>query len=521
MSLLVDVPLQILLAAVSATLIGCILLYVTRFTSADDLPPGPRPLPLIGNAHQFPMKDVERTFAGWSDQYGDIIFLRIFTRPMLIVNSTTAARDLLEKRSAKSSDRPSSVLMTDLFGWGNVIATLPMGERLNKHRRWIHSTFFTEGSLSQFASAQSRETRTLIGGLLRTPERHAAHVHRLASSLVLEALYGHTITSEDDEYLTYAEQALIGTAEAAAPGAAIVDFLPFLRHVPAWFPGAEFKRRAIKTKAAVHLAHTKPYELVERLMASGDEKPSLVRSLIEQYTAKGTLAAERDDIMNVGAITYVAAIDTTQSVLLNFILAMVLHPEVFVKAQEEIDRVIGNDRLPEPSDRESLPYLECILREVYRWNPPGPLGLPHVLSEEDTYRGYRLPKGCMILANLWFMTHNAELYPDPESFRPERFWGLSEEKLEELCPRNVIFGYGRRICPGRRFADRSIWLAMAAMIATLDIRKARDASGEEITPRMAFTSGSVTSHAEDFVCSISPRAAATSLIASIATSVTP
>ncbi|KAH9917083.1 cytochrome P450 monooxygenase [Fomitopsis serialis] len=509
MSLLGCEPLRALVATVSAALICCVLLYA-RFTRASDLPPGPRPLPFIGNIHQVPIDDAERTYAKWSSQYGDIIFLKLFTRPTLIVNSTAAARELLEKRSAKYSDRPP-------FGWGDIIGTQRMGERLRKHRRWIHSTFFARGALDQLTQAQSREIRTLLRGLVYKPEQYVAHLHRFTSSIVLEALYGHAITSDDDEYLTYAERALKGTTEVTTPGAAIVDFIPFLRHVPAWFPGADFKRQAAKTKAAVQLAHTKPYELVERLMASGDEKPSLVRSLIEQCTAKGTLAEERYDIMNVGAITYVGT--QTQSVLLNFMLAAVLHPEAYVKAQEEIDRVVGNDRLPDLSDRNSLPYLECMLREVYRWNAPVPLGIPHALSEEDTYRGYRLPKDCMILTNLWCMTQNAELYPDPETFRPERFWGLSEEDLEELCPSNIVFGYGRRICPGRRFADRSIWLSMAAMIATLDIQKARDASGGEITPPMSFTSGSV-SHAKEFVCSIKPRAAAAGLIASFATSTT-
>jgi len=120
---------------------------------------------------------------------------------------------------------------------------------------------------------------------------------------------------------------------------------------------------------------------------------------------------------------------------------------------------------------------------------------------------------------MWFMTPDAELYPEPEVFRPDRFWGLSEEEMEDMCPRNTIFGYGRRICPGRRFADTSIWLAMATIIATLDVGKARAASGEEITPSQSFTPGAVR-HAEHFECSIQPRMVATSLIASLTTSVT-
>lgn len=70
---------------------------------------------------------------------------------------------------------------------------------------------------------------------------------------------------------------------------------------------------------------------------------------------------------------YNAGSHTTVSTLLNFILAMVLYPEVARKAREEIDRVVGTDRLPAMSDRPNLPYLECILLETFRWYPVAPL----------------------------------------------------------------------------------------------------------------------------------------------------
>ncbi|TFY60467.1 hypothetical protein EVJ58_g5135 [Rhodofomes roseus] len=399
------------IASIVLVALGCWVFY-TWHLRADDRPPGPRSLPFIGNAHQIPLEYAEKTFAQWQSRYGDIAFVNIFTRPTLIVNSTTAARELLEKRSAKYSDRPPSVLMSDLLGWGDVIPTQPMGERLRKKRRWIHSTFFAKRSLNDLGHSQTREVHTLLGGLLREPQRFVSHLHRYTSCLVLEAIYGHVVMSDEDEYLTYADDALRTATEVATPGVAIVDFLPWLRYLPTWFPGAGFKIMAAQAKPNVQLAHTKPYEQVERLMVAGDEKPSMVRSLIEEYASKGTLATEKQDIMSVGAITYVAGADTvctpslpesivltsrqTESVLRTFILAMVLHPEVYTKVQDKVDRVVGNDRLPEPGDRSSLPYLECVLREVYR-----------------------------------SMVQDAEMYPEPETFRPERFWGLSEESWSE------------------------------------------------------------------------------------------
>lgn len=83
-----------------------------------------------------------------------------------------------------------------------------------------------------------------------------------------------------------------------------------------------------------------------------------------------------------------------------FVLAMVRNPDVYRKLQAEMDKVTRTERLPTLEDKPHLPYLECVLKEVYRWNPPVPLGLPHRLMEDDVYRGYHLPKGATIIANI-------------------------------------------------------------------------------------------------------------------------
>ncbi|EPS99953.1 hypothetical protein FOMPIDRAFT_1123536 [Fomitopsis schrenkii] len=496
---------QAIASVAFVTLLG---LYVARNCRIlpDNLPPGPRPLPLLGNIHQVPLAHPERTFAQWGSRYGDVIYLRMFTKPTLILNSIDAARELLDKRSTKYSGRPPSILLADLTGWGLSLPNFQMGERLRKQRRWLHTSLYAKSAVDKAEPAQMREARVLLAGLLDSPDRYSEHLHRYTTSVMMEVVYGHTVTAEDDRYMHTASEALRGTTEVAAAGANIVDFMPFLRHIPAWIPGARFKRLADETRDSVIAVHREPYALVENAMATGDDKPSMVRALIEEYSLRDMLEEEKPDIQNAAAISFLAGVETTKAALLIFVLAMVLHPEAQMVAQREIDSVVGFERLPDLRDRTSLPYVECILQEVYRWQCPVPLGLPHLVSEEDEYRGYRIPEGCMTMANLWraLMMRDPDLYPDPDIFRPERYYGLPSDEAKRLDPRNIVFGYGRRICPGRRFADTSDWLVIAAILATFNIRKARDATGNEIIPPIEFTSGSVT-HPRDCVCSIMPR----------------
>ena len=91
----------------------------------------------------------------------------------------------------------------------------------------------------------------------------------------------------------------------------------------------------------------------------------------------------------------------TVSTLLSFILAMVVHPEVQRKIQQQLDDALGMQRLPAFSDRGKLPFIDCVVLECLRWNPVLPLGLVHLVSEDDEYRGYFIPKGTSILPNVW------------------------------------------------------------------------------------------------------------------------
>jgi len=123
---------------------------------------------------------------------------------------------------------------------------------------------------------------------------------------------------------------------------------------------------------------------------------------------------------------------------------MALNPEVVEKAQEELDRVVGKDRLPEYSDREDLPYIDAVVKEVLRWNPPTPIAFPVKTTQDDVYRGYFIPAGATVIGNIWAVFRDPNIYPDPEAFNPGRF--LKDGKIDPLVfnPEDRVFGSGRR-----------------------------------------------------------------------------
>ncbi|KAH9834572.1 cytochrome P450 monooxygenase [Rhodofomes roseus] len=493
----------------SYTLIAPFFLFVIIYSlgrrNSRRLPPGPYGFPLVGNVRETPFEHPEYTFASWAKKYGDLIYNEFFGHRTVIINSQKIAQELLEKRGAKYSSRPRMTMLAEMLGWNPTLTLLPYkAESRRKQRKWIHGTFGEKKSVQGFEGLKKRETYIFVLGLMETPDDYGLHVKRFLAALVLESVYGHRITSLDDEYVTMMDSAMEATTTTGAAGGTLVDMLPFLKHMPAWMPGAGWKRAALRARKLVWQGHHLPYRMAREAIESGGAPPSLLSTLMGDSTKTGQFEQEENDIIYTTGVIYAAATDTTKAALLTFILAMTLHPEVGRKMQEEIDRVIGKHRLPTIEDRPDLPYVDSVLKETYRWHAPLPLGIPHYITEDDEYEGYQLPQDTTIMANMWAICRDERVWNDPTAFRPERFLELDPSEAEALDPRHVVFGYGRRQCPGRLFADTALFLVIATMAATLDIRKARDAEGKEIIPEVSWLPAFI-SPPEDFVCAIAPR----------------
>lgn len=144
------------------------------------------------------------------------------------------------------------------------------------------------------------------------------------------------------------------------------------------------------------------------------------------------------------------------------------------------------------------------MKEVFRWSVVAPTGIPHCVTEDDIHDGYYIPKGSLIVPNIWFMLNDPRRYANPSQFNPGRFLA-KDGKEPETDPRTICFGFGRRTCPGALLAGASIWISAAMSLAVFDISTVIE-NGVEITPELDPSSGSV-SHPKPFKCSIKPRSA--------------
>lgn len=149
--------------------------------------------------------------------------------------------------------------------------------------------------------------------------------------------------------------------------------------------------------------------------------------------------------------------------------------------------MVGRDRLPSFDDIGELPYVEAVIKETLRWHPMAPLGLPRAAEKDGEYRGYRIPKGAILLPTLAWFTQDPAVYHERELFKPERYMA----PYNEPDPRSYMFGFGRRVCPGRLLADAVLALTVARTLAVFDIKQAVDENGKKIEPPTGGTPGIV------------------------------
>ncbi|EIW62160.1 cytochrome P450 [Trametes versicolor FP-101664 SS1] len=493
-------------------LVGIVTLLLTVVLTRKKngaLPPGPKPFPIVGNVLDLTARELWLRATQWAKSYGNVVYLHVFGQGLLFLNTYEAAIDLLEKKGSIYSDKPALVMAGELCGCDNMVAFTRYGEKSRRQRRLMQKAL-GPGAIPAYHPLLEIETQALLRRLLDDSGNYESHIRRYAGSLTLLVVYGYRVTANDDPFLNLAEECVDILSNHIASGGGIwpVDIFPFLKHLPLWFPGAGFRRKAIQWKAKMEEFTNKPFELVKARMEDGTAVPSFCSTLLDQMGDKeGVTSAQEDfDVRWTANSMYSASIDTTMTVIRHFLLLMQLHPEVAFKARKEIDSVVGTGRLPTLSDRPSLPYVNAVMSECLRWGAPVPLGLPHRLMEDDVYNGMVIPCGTLVFANVWNMTRNPDVFPDPESFNPERYMEeMDAATATARDPRNFVFGFGRRRCPGSHLIDSSFWIVLASMLATFDIAKEADPStGQPLEPVIVFENA-VFRAPEPFPCSIKPR----------------
>ncbi|CUA73135.1 Cytochrome P450 2E1 [Rhizoctonia solani] len=422
------------------------------------LPPGPPAHFLLGNLKDFPKHREWLAYAKiGQDIHSDIISLSALGKTVVVLNSHRAVADLLDSR-AKYADRPQIPMINlsycDVFSVRASMASTPQS--------YIHLDM-QESVIPKYWPSQEAEARRLVARLFAHGDKTLLRdVQHWAAAFLLSGTFGYHLPADtsNDPLLPYMEELLDMPSSTGLNG----------------FLGDPFQALARRARELKKLAGDDPFDKVKAEMANGVAHSSYVSRMlsnIEQDNEKTNSVADLgnqadyEELIRANAVTL-------------FGVAMQMYPEVQSRARKEVlstlDPTTGQ---PITAEIVNLPYLKNVLREVMRWLPALPLGIPHATKEEDEYRGYYIPARSVVVPNLWALSREESIYPDPETFNPDRFNDTS-------LPHETPFGFGRRRCPGMHLANSNLLIVFAYLLANFKITKAINEDGSTVEPSVTM-----------------------------------
>ncbi|KAI0844809.1 cytochrome P450 [Daldinia vernicosa] len=457
-----------------------------------ELPPGPK---VIKSGLQKPWL----WFRELNKEYGDVVYLQMGPTPTIILGSAQAAWDLLEKRGAKYSSRPRFIMGGELLSGGMRGLMAPYGAFWRRWRKLLHSGFMNRQSLT-YRPIQSLESKVLMHDLLQTPKAFRKHLERYAASVIVTVTYGRRVENVDTDIVVRRNgESMDRLTQVNIPGKYKVERYPVLKYIPSIF--APWKAQVLKQRQKDIQLYTELMAEVKDRNDKGTLPTCFAKHLLEEQENLGMSDLE---IAYTAGSPFGAGVETSAGSLASFLLACVkFGPRFIPRAQEELDKVVGNDRLPTFEDLPQLPYVRAVASETLRWRPVAVLGgTPHASTADDVYKGMFIPKGSTIIAPLWSIHLNESDFPEPNEFQPERFM---EEREYPGTFGHSAFGWGRRICPGMHLGSASVELNIARILWAFEVSPAKDANGDDIDVDIFAFSDGFNSSPLPFPCSIQPR----------------
>ncbi|XP_059903554.1 cytochrome P450 2U1 isoform X2 [Gadus macrocephalus] len=436
-SLLIYCKTQVYSIALLAICTLCVLVHCNRKrVDLTNIPPGPKPMPIVGNFGAFLVPPC---------------LWKFFAKP--------------QQTRSKKGHLAFMTEQANLYG----IAFAPFGPVWRTQRKFCQASLRTFGLGKLSLEPHILECLAVVKEELLQHYRNSSDtgvdptplIRTAVSNVICSMSMGHNFHHDDEEFNTLLELMARGLEISISGPALLINILPALYYLPC---GIFKELRQVQRDITAFLK-----KIITQHRATLD--PSDPRDLIDMYLAKvleQQAAGEEDSSFSEDYLFYIigdlfiAGTDTSTNSILWMLLYMALHPDVQEKVQAEMDKVVGRARLPSMKDKGSLPFTEATIMEVERLTVAVPLGIPHMASKTAEFRGFTIPKGTVVIPNLWSVHRDPTVWEEPDTFNPGRFLDEAGKLLrsEHFIP----FGIGPRICMGEQLAKMEMFLMFTNLL---------------------------------------------------------
>ncbi|XP_075043026.1 cytochrome P450 2B1-like [Mixophyes fleayi] len=454
----------------SLPLIAAVLLLLLIrkiFGRRGNLPPGPRPLPILGNLLQLKSREIHKPILELSKKYGPVYTLYIGPKPAVVLCGYEAVKEALVDHGEKFSGR-AELPIVDITSKGYGIA-FSNGERWKVLRRFSLATLRDFGMGKRSIEERIQEEIQCLLEIFQETQgslyKPAFFIRRSVSNVVCSVIFGNRFEYTDPKLQTLLDLVAENLRRLDNIWVQLYNFIPSLMN---HLPGPHHK---LGENYQAQLDYAE--DIVREHEATFD--PSSPRDYVDAFLLKMQQESKNPhtefnlpNLLSSALDIFFAGQESVSSTLSYSLLILMKYPHIKEKVQAEIENVIGRTCKPSMEDRRKMPYTEAVIHEVMRFIDFFPLGTPHAVTEDTVFRGYTLPKGTMILPILHSVLYDPSLYKRPHEFDPEHF--LDQKGQFKKIEGFMAFSAGKRACPGEGLARMQLFLYLTSILQKFDIR---------------------------------------------------
>ncbi|KVI04939.1 hypothetical protein Ccrd_016737 [Cynara cardunculus var. scolymus] len=440
-------------------------------THLKKLPPGPFPLPIIGNLHllgNLPHRALHKL----SRKYGSIMSIRLGSINAVIVSSPDAAKLFLGTHDAIFASRPEVQLSKYLYHGNKGILLSEYGEYWRNIRKFCVTELLSPVKINGFAGMRKEEIGWMVEEIRVASMTHqVVDLNKMVGSLIEGMTCRMLFGKKNDERFVF--RRIIDEFAVVLGTVNLADFVPMLQHFDLQGLTRRFKSlvKDIDEMLDTLITEHEEYSLTRIQRSDQMNFIDILLSVKNKYSVTHENLSKTIDRSTMKAILVdmVAGIIDTSKTSIEWVLsALIKHPRVMNKLQKELASIVGDKQMVEETDLAKLSYLHMVVKETFRLYPVAPLLMPRESTEDIVINGYYIPKKTQVLVNVWAFGHDPQVWTENcAEFLPERFL---HKEIDFRGPGFELlnFSAGRRGCPAMNFGLLNVYLAVSNLVHCFD-----------------------------------------------------
>ncbi|XP_065109216.1 cytochrome P450 2K1-like [Paramisgurnus dabryanus] len=448
-------------ALLAALLLLLVIYFCFRSPEDDQEPPGPKPLPLVGNLHILDLNQLHVSLWNLSKKYGSVFKVHLGPKKIVVLAGYKTVKQALVNQADEFGERDITPIFQDINNLHGI--KLTNGDRWKTLRKFALSTLRDFGMGKKLSEEkiiqETRYLREVFETSQGNPFDTTQPVHYAVSNIISAIVFGNRFEYEDPKFNKMVDSVnqlilMLGSASIQ-----IYNVFPVLR------PLLKTWRLLVESGEKYHAEIQVQVDRLRETLNPFDCRGLVDAFLIQKQSSEksGEKDSQFNDLNLLMILSNVLAggTITTGTTLRWCLLLMAKYPHIQDRVHEEIDRVLGG-REPVTEDRKNLPYTDAVIHEIQRMANVLPMSLPHMTSCDVNFNGYLIKKGTCVLPLLTSVLRDDSEWKTPDTFNPEHF--LNENG--QLIKRDAFmpFSAGRRICLGEGLARMELFLFFTSLL---------------------------------------------------------